>query len=333
MSLVAEAKQRLSIHDIGAKLFPEWRPAKSCRCPWRADRNPSFSVTADGRLWHDFTDGSGGDVVSFLARARGLSEPEAAKEFITLAGLRGGEGATPLAPLPVRPAEPEKPREKPELPPLDEGTPPEHRQLASLRGLNVAAIRLALGRGLLRFCDSREGRAWVVTDPDRWAAQARRLDGERWQRLTGRPKAWTLAGSRASWPIGFADAVARERIALTEGGPDALAALHHAFASGVEKMIGVVCMIGAACRIPAECLPAFAGKRVRVFVHADEAGMKAAQRWAGQLIEAGAAVDGFAFDGLVKSDGTPVNDLCDMAAIGADAWEENRGLIEAVMTF
>jgi tetratricopeptide (TPR) repeat protein len=112
------------------------------------------------------------------------------------------------------------------------------------------------------------------------------MDGERWQRLTGRPKAWTLAGSRASWPIGWRDAVERDRIALCEGGPDALACLHHAFASGVDTEIGVVCMIGAACRIPPECLASFNGKRVRVFVHADAAGLKAAQKWAAQLIEA-----------------------------------------------
>jgi hypothetical protein len=333
VSLVAEAKQRLTIQDIGAQLFPGWKPGKSCRCPWREDRNPSFSVSPDGRLFNDFASGEGGDVVKFLALARGVSESEAAKEFITLAGVRGGEGATPLAPAPARPVEPEKERAKPDLPDLDEGSPEEHRALANLRGLNVEAIRLAVARGLLRFCESREGRAWVITDADRWAAQARRIDGERWQRLTGGPKAWTLAGSRASWPIGWRDAVERDRIALCEGGPDALACLHHALASGVEKEIGVVAMIGAACRIPPECLASFAGKRVRVFVHADVAGLKAAQKWAAQLIEAGASVDGFAFDGLLKSDGGAVKDLNDLALIGADSWEENRALIEAVTLF
>ena len=333
MSLVAEAKQRLTIQDIGAQLFPGWKPGKSCRCPWREDRNPSFSVSPDGRLFNDFASGEGGDVVKFLALAKGTSESEAARDIITLAGLRGGEGSTPLAPVPARPVEPERPRAKPDLPELGEGSPEEHRQLASLRSLSIESIRLAVARGLLRFCESREGRAWVITDADRWAAQARRMDGERWQRLTGRPKAWTLAGSRASWPIGSRDAVERDRIALCEGGPDALACLHHAFASGVEAEIGVVCMIGAACRIPPECLASFAGKRVRVFVHADAAGLKAAQKWAAQLIEAGASVDGFAFDGLLKSDGSPVEDLCDMASVGPDSWEENRTLIESVVNF
>lgn len=333
MSLVAQAKDRLTIHDIAAKLFPEWRPGKSCRCPWRPDRNPSFSVTADGRLWHDFTDGSGGDAVSFLARARGISESEAAKEFIGIAGVRGGEGITPLATVPARPVDPEKERTKPTLPELEDGTPEEHRALANLRGLNIEAIKIAVARGLLRFTNSGEGRAWVVLDSARWAAQARLLSGERWQRLVGRPKAWTMRGSRAAWPIGLADAGARDRIAFVEGGPDLLAALHHAWASGCEEEVGVIAMLGAASKIPPECLPSFAGKRVRIFVHADDSGLKAAQRWAAQLIGAGADVTGFAFDGLVKSSGDPVTDLNDLAAIGGDSWEENKSLIEAVMHF
>ena len=49
-------------------------------------------------------------------------------------------------------------------------------------------------------------------------------------------------------------------------------------------------MLGAGCRIPQECLPFFADLPVRVFVHDDEPGLKAARRWAGQLAGAGARV-------------------------------------------
>ena len=215
MSAVAEAKERLTIRDIGAKLFPEWKPGKSCRCPWRDDRKPSFSISDDGRLFNDFASGEGGDVVSFLAMARGIPESEAARELIRWAGVRGGDAV----PVPVRPVVTSQEREKPNLPLLDEGTAEDRARLARMRNLSPDAIAMAVERELLRFTDSREGRAWVVTDRDRWAAQARRLDGKPWQRLTGQPKAWTLAGSRASWPIGFADAVRRDRIALVEGGP------------------------------------------------------------------------------------------------------------------
>jgi hypothetical protein len=330
-SAVAEAKSCLTIRDIGAKLFPDWKPGKSCRCPWREDIHNSFSVSDDGGLFNDFAEGAGGDQVSFLARARGIPESEAAKELIRWAGVRAGGSNPP--PAPVRPVEPAPERVKPELPPFDEGTADERRRLACLRNLSPDGIGLAVDRGLLRFCDSREGRAWVVTDRDRWAAQARRLDGKPWQRLTGQPKAWTLQGSRASWPIGFADAVRRDRIALVEGGPDALAALHHALASGCADAVGVIAMIGASCRLPAECLPSFAGLPVRVFIHADAAGMRAARKWAGQLAGAGARVSGFDFSGMFRTDGAAVGDLNDMASISPDSWEEHRELIENAMRF
>jgi len=330
MSAVAEAKQRLTIQDIAARLVPDWKPGKSCRCPWREDRNPSFSVSDDGRLWNDFASGEGGDAVAFLARLRGSSNSDAAREFIALAGVKGG---TPSAPAPVRPPPVEAPRQKPELPPLDEGTAEERRQLAALRGLSCESLEIAVERGLLRFADSREGRAWVVTDQDRWAAQARRLDGQRWQRLTGNPKAWTLPGSRASWVLGFADAVRRERVALVEGGPDALAAFEFAAAAGSVDAFGVCCMIGASCKIPAECLASFGSLPVRIFVHADEAGFKAARRWAVQLHNAGAKVSGFDFTGLLRVDGSPVKDLCDMASVSPDSWEKHRALVGNAMRF
>ncbi len=330
MSAVAEAKQRLTIRDIAARLVPDWMPGKSCRCPWREDRNPSFSVSPDGRLWNDFAGGEGGDAVAFLARLRGCSDSEAAREFLAMAGVRSGEQSPPV---PVRQPQAEAPREKPSLPMLDEGLPGERLRLARLRNISLDSIEIAVRRGVLRFADSREGRAWVVTDQDRWAAQARRLDGERWQRLTGQPKAWTLPGSRASWPLGYADAIRRERVALVEGGPDALAAIHHAWASGCEDAIGVCAMIGASCKIPDECLTPFAGLPVRVFVHADEAGLKAARRWAAQLHNAGARVSGFDFTGMLRTDGLPVNDLCDMASVSPDSWEAHRDLIENAMQF
>jgi len=60
-------------------------------------------------------------------------------------------------------------------------------------------------------------------------------------------------------------------------------------------------MTGAGCSIHAEALPMFRGKRVSIFGHADEAGQDAMQKWAGQLEDVQAEVDGFYLDGLVKS--------------------------------
>lgn len=75
-------------------------------------------------------------------------------------------------------------------------------------------------------------------------------------------------------------------------------------------------MLGASNRIPTDALPHFAGKRVRLYPHADAsgAGHNAAVRWTWQLEKGGTAfVDAFRFDGLSLPDGSPVNDLNDAA--------------------
>ena len=40
------------ITDAWRDLGFEGQPAISCRCPWREDRKPSFSVFDDGRAFH-----------------------------------------------------------------------------------------------------------------------------------------------------------------------------------------------------------------------------------------------------------------------------------------
>jgi hypothetical protein len=55
---------------------------------------------------------------------------------------------------------------------------------------------------------------------------------------------------------------------------------------------------------------------VRLFPHADEAGRKAAKEWARLLLDAGAArVDAFDLSGLMRADGEPGKDLCDVLNI------------------
>ena len=99
-------------------------------------------------------------------------------------------------------------------------------------------------------------------------------------------KAKTLPGSQAASPIGLLEASSFPAIALVEGGPDILAAVHLAWCAGVEDHIAVVAMLGASNRIPEDVLRHFAGKRVRIFQHDDDAGRNAGALWAAQLIAA-----------------------------------------------
>jgi hypothetical protein len=191
--------------------------------------------------------------------------------------------------------------------------------------LSVEGVRLAYERGLLRFGLYRTRLAWFTLDTLRRVIQARRLDGLPW--ATG-VKAWTLPGSQAVWPVGIGEARDFNNIALCEGGPDLIAACAFMHVEGRAADVAPVTMLGGCARIHADALPLFAGKRVRIFAHLDETGDSAANRWAEQLTDAGAIVDAFSLAGLRRTDGAPVKDLCDLAAIHADDFEAHRCLWE-----
>jgi len=310
-STLTNVKARLNIHGLWKHFNYPGKPAPSCHSPWRKDHKPSFSVNADGTLWHDFATGEAGDTVDFFQRASGLSKKDACRKFIEVAG-----GRIKSAPRAARPScKPAIAKPKPVFPDFRTGTAAEFQQLASLRDIGREGIEWASERGLLWFATLKDCPAWVVTDSTRLNAQARRMDGQQWEHISA--KAWTLPGSWASWPIGIAEAQSFRAIALCEGSPDLLAAHYLALWEQAphptqrDVQCSPVAMLGAPQRIHADALPLFAGKRVRIFGHADEAGHGAVERWAAQLATVGADVDAFSFAGLRQVGGKPVNDLND----------------------
>ena len=307
---LAETKQRLRIPDLWRILDLPGTPSKSCRCPWREDNKPSFSVSDDGMLWNDFTTGTGGDAVDFLRLATGLSEKEACRKFIELAG------GQPSEPLPVtrRAAMPPQARELPVFPAMRSGTPEETATLAALRNVSIEAVRVADGAGLLRFGTWKGCPAWFITEPGGRNAQARRMDGHPWEEIGA--KAQTLPGCWASWPIG-AGLGDYQTILFCEGGPDMIAAIHFGYIHG-GAAFGIVAMLGAGQKIHPEALPWFAGKRVRIYAHADEPGMKGARRWKEQLDSVGCRVDAVDCGGYRMQDGRKSGDLNDLTLIHPD---------------
>lgn len=326
-----DAKQRLTIHDLWPHFALEGEPATSCRCPFHEDKSPSFSVTADGLLWNCFAGCGGGDAVDFFALASGLDHAEACRAFIRLAG------GSPLPAMPRRAPtkadnEAEQAKRRKTWPlltsPLTSETGTEAAALpglAKLRHVSLAGVELMAARGLLWFTAWKDSPAWIVTDGERVNAQARRMDGKPWESIGA--KAQTLPGSKAAWPVGVREAMPFPVILLVEGGADLLAAYHFIHAHKREADTAAVAILGASNSIPADALPLFAGKRISIMAHADEAGREAARKWKAQLDTVGAHVDAADFTGLLMADGSPVKDMNDCTRLRPEDQPQLEDLI------
>lgn len=314
MSALEEAKAALNVAEAWHRLGLPGQPSKSCRSPFREDRSPSFSVFDNGTRWHDHADGTGGDVIDLVATALNISLADAARWLLEQSNARTNRRDWPRARRATqanpKPAVAHKPLL---LPTMDKGTISELTQLQRQRGFQYfAGLQIMLNRGQLRFATMADGaeqvRCWIITDDSRRNAQARRLDGLSWQSLRGTPKAKTLPGSQAAWPIGASRIEKSDTVLFTEGTPDLLAAATFA-TFDFKGYWEAVAMIGAGLSIHTNALPLFAGKTVFLFVHHDSAGIAAARRWHGQLTKAGATVTALCSE-------TEGRDLCDAITAG-----------------
>jgi hypothetical protein len=316
------AKARVSITEAWRSLGLTGEPRRHCCSPFREDRHPSFSISACGRLWHDFATDEGGDVVSFVKRATACSDADAIRRVIEFAGGNY---------LPVAIA-PRQDSSKPVAVPYDGlaaldlhlPTLAEIHALQDLRSWpSTAGLELAARRGFLRFADVKHWgdmhRAWILTDHARKSAQARRIDGEQWPSDGHTYKSKTLR-SDPNAPSGLADVVSCDRraVLICEGEPDTLAALLLAWAGDIDDKVGVVCLTGASKPLPPAVLDNLRGRRCRVLRQTDPAGHKAALAWAESIHASGIAVDLANLDGRNRADGQPAKDVADLCRRPAD---------------
>jgi len=107
-ALLLEAKRRLPLPQLMAQLGHGDRARTSARCPFHQDSTPSFSVyqQRDGAwAWRCHAGCGAGDEPDFLARVRGIANPDACREFIRLAGLSPAPQTLPQ-PLTLHPPQP-----------------------------------------------------------------------------------------------------------------------------------------------------------------------------------------------------------------------------------
>ena len=89
MNDVDEVKSRLDIVDVISQYVPLKQTGKSFKglSPFKTEKTPSFIVSPDKNIWHDFSTGKGGDVISFVMEMESLSFPEALEMLAKRAGV------------------------------------------------------------------------------------------------------------------------------------------------------------------------------------------------------------------------------------------------------
>src|SRR5487761_1767441 len=74
MDAVEEVKSRLSIEDVIGEYVQLKRAGRNWKglSPFTSERTPSFMVSPEKQIWHDFSSGKGGDMFSFVMEMEGL---------------------------------------------------------------------------------------------------------------------------------------------------------------------------------------------------------------------------------------------------------------------
>lgn len=89
MDAVDEVKTRLAIEDVVGEYVHLKRAGRNFKglSPFAAENTPSFVVSPDKQIWHDFSSGKGGDMFSFIMEVEGLDFKAALDLLARKAGI------------------------------------------------------------------------------------------------------------------------------------------------------------------------------------------------------------------------------------------------------
>src|SRR3954467_10941629 len=89
MDAVAEVKSRLNIEDVISEYVQLKRTGRNFKgtSPWTNEKTPSFIVSPEKQIWHDFSSGKGGDMFSFVMEMEGLDFKAALELLARQAGV------------------------------------------------------------------------------------------------------------------------------------------------------------------------------------------------------------------------------------------------------
>jgi DNA primase len=89
MDAVEEVKSRLSIEDVIGEYVQLKRAGRNWRglSPFTNEKSPSFMVSPEKQIWHDFSSGKGGNMFSFVMEVEGLDFKGALELLARKAGI------------------------------------------------------------------------------------------------------------------------------------------------------------------------------------------------------------------------------------------------------
>ncbi len=95
-----EIRARLPVEDVVGQYIELKRAGRTLkgRSPWGVDKTPSFMVSPEKGIWHDFSANKGGDIFTFVMEVEGISFREALEKLAAQAGVelqkyQGGDQA------------------------------------------------------------------------------------------------------------------------------------------------------------------------------------------------------------------------------------------------
>src|SRR5579871_1248102 len=89
MDAVEDIKGRLNIEDVISEYVQLKRSGRNFKgiSPWTNEKTPSFMVSPEKQIWHDFSSGKGGDVFTFVMEAEGMDFKDALELLARKAGV------------------------------------------------------------------------------------------------------------------------------------------------------------------------------------------------------------------------------------------------------
>ncbi|MBR3322165.1 DNA primase [Candidatus Saccharibacteria bacterium] len=84
-----EIRSRLAVEDVVGQYVELKRAGRNLkgRSPWGVDKTPSFMVSPEKGIWHDFSANKGGDIFTFVMEVEGISFREALEKLAAQAGV------------------------------------------------------------------------------------------------------------------------------------------------------------------------------------------------------------------------------------------------------